>query len=116
VRSSWEDNAQWFGFFDGAMQMFADSHITVLNPQIASAPIVLGEATICFGHAAHRFQLTLEAGQPVFVIGLEPRRVYTVEVDDEEMFEASADPAGILELDDIPYGRPAGVRLNEISR
>jgi len=116
VRTTWDEDAHWFGMWDGVMQMFADGHITLLNSQIASEPLVLDEATICFGHAARRFRLTLPVEQPVFVVGLEPRRTYAVEADDEEMFEATADPSGILELDDLPHGKPTGVRLGPISR
>jgi len=116
VRTTWDEDAHWFGMWDGVMQMFADGHITLLNSQIASEPLVLDEATICFGHVTRRFRLTLPAEQPVFVVGLEPRRTYAVEADDEEMFEATADPSGILELDDLPHGKPTGVRLGPISR
>ena len=49
--------------------------------------------------------------QAVFVVGLEPHRTYTVEVDDEEMFESSTDSGGILVLLDVPRGRQVGVRI-----
>ena len=111
VRSSWEDDAEWFGLYDGSMQMFAAGHMTVLNPQLSTAPLALKEATVCFGHANRKFQLALDDSIPVFVVALEPRHTYQVEVDDEEMFEATADAGGIVELDDVPHGRPAGVRL-----
>ncbi len=31
VRSSWEDSAWWFGYFDGVMQLFSDGQLTVIN-------------------------------------------------------------------------------------
>jgi hypothetical protein len=43
-------------------------------------------------------------------VGLEPRRTYQVEIDDEEMYEVAADRGGILELD-MPRGKDVGVRL-----
>jgi hypothetical protein len=52
VRSTWDDNAEWFGVFDGAMQRFGDGHPSVLNPQAAMEPINLHQATICFARAA----------------------------------------------------------------
>jgi hypothetical protein len=55
--------------------------------------------------------VNLEEAQPLFIIGLEPKRIYQVEVDDEEMAEFTADPAGILELDDVPSGKSVGVRI-----
>jgi len=35
-----------------------------------------------------------------------------VEVDDEEMYEATTDPAGILELEDVPNGGASAVRVH----
>ena len=116
ARSSWEDNAEWFGLFDGVMQRFADGHPTALNPQAALDPLDLHEAVICFARAAaggRPMRLKLEDEEPVFVVGLEPHKLYSIEVDDEEMFEAAADPGGILELDDVPSGREIAVRIAE---
>ena len=116
ARSSWEDNAEWFGVFDGVMQRFTDGNPLALNPQAALAPIDLHEALICFARAAaggRPLRLNLDDVEPVFVVGLEPHRTYTVEVDDEEMFESAADVGGILELDDVPHGRAVAVRIQE---
>jgi hypothetical protein len=118
VRSSWEDDAEWFGFFDGAIELFRDGRITALDPHGVREPLLLDAAAICFAGAGGaqrgQWRLTLEDVQPVFVVGLEPRRAYLVEVDDEEIYEAAADPAGILQLDDVPHGRAAGVRLRAV--
>lgn len=116
ARSSWEDNGDWFGLFDGVMQQFADGHPTALNPQGTPPPIDLHEAVICFARTVlggQPLHLKLDDEEPVFVVGLQARRVYTIEVDDEEMFEAAADPGGILELDDVPSGREIEVRIGE---
>ncbi len=118
VRSSWEDDAEWFGLVAGAMQWFHDGRVITLDPHVAE-PMLLDAAAICFAGAEGRergpWSLTLEDAQPVFVAGLEPRRAYLVEVDDEEMYEATADPAGVLQLDDFPHGRSASVRLRAIT-
>jgi len=45
----------------------------------------------------------VDAGVDVFIVGLEPRRPYHVEVDNEEMVEETADPGGIIFL---PAYRP----------
>lgn len=119
ARSSWEDDADWFGLFDGVMQRFAEGHPTALNPQAALAPIDLHEAVICFARAAEGgkpIRLRLEDEEPVFVVGLEPHKLYVIEVDDEEMFEAAADPGGILELDDVPQGKEIGVRIGGVGQ
>jgi hypothetical protein len=113
VRSSWEEDAEWFGYFDGVMQMFSEGHLTPLGAQMNAPPVSLKEATICFAQRARKFRLTLEEEEAVFLLGLEPGRTYQVEIDDEEIFEAGADRGGILELD-VPRGKPVGVRIKEI--
>jgi hypothetical protein len=112
IRSSWEEDAQWFGLFDHSMQLFADGHPSALNPRLDSPPISLTSATLCFAQRARRFQLNLEEDETVFLLGLVPKRVYQVEIDDEEMFEAQTDTAGTLELD-MPHSRAIGVRIRE---
>ncbi len=112
VRSSWEESAAWFGFFDGAMQSFTDGQLAVLNPKQPAKPVSYGEALVCFGTGARQFQLSLTGEDAVFIVGLEPRHAYHVEVDDEEMYEASADIGGILHLEDVPRGKAVGVRLS----
>jgi hypothetical protein len=76
------------------------------------APISLKEAAIVFGPQARSFKLTLDEEQAVFVMGLTPRRAYDVEIDDEEMFEAQADPGGILALD-LPHKKAVAVKIHE---
>lgn len=111
VRSSWDDSARWFGYFDGVMQMFEDGRATIVNPQAAGPPIGMEEAVICLGQTARKFRVKQEEGEAVFIVGLEPRRVYLIEVDDEEMFEATADPGGIVEVE-TPKGKESGIRIN----
>jgi hypothetical protein len=111
IRSGWDDAAVWFGAFDGAMQVFRDGRASLLDPRTTVPPLALQEAVVCFAHTTRKFQVTLDEEQAVFLVGLEPRRTYAVEVDDEEMFEASADAGGILALLDIPHGRAIGVRI-----
>jgi len=111
IRSNWEDSAEWFGHFDGVMQRFSDGRVTMIDPQSPPGQMELTEAVICFGKNAGKFQVNLEEAQPVFIVGLEPKRIYEVEVDDEEMAEFATDPTGILELDDVPSGKPIGVRI-----
>jgi hypothetical protein len=114
VRSSWEEDAEWFGNFEGAMQMFSQGRMSALSPQLNAPPISFTEAMICFGQRARKFQLKLDEEEAVFILGLEPGRAYQVEIDDEEVFEAASDRGGILELD-VPRGKPVGVRIKEIT-
>jgi hypothetical protein len=114
VRSTWDEDAEWFGYFDGVMQMFSQGHITPLSAQLNSPPISLKEAMICFAQRTRKFRFTLDEEEAVFILGLQPKRTYQVEIDDEEIFEADTDRGGILELD-VPRGKPVGVRIKEIA-
>jgi hypothetical protein len=92
--------------------MFADGRLTVMDPRSVVAPISLGVAVVALGPGARKFRVTLDQEEAVFIVALEPRRAYQVEIDDEEMFEAVTDPGGILELD-LPHGKEVGVRIRE---
>jgi hypothetical protein len=82
----------------------------------------LVEATVFFARGSTKFQLPErrapdvnrdvnsdetgegEALDDVFIIGLEPRRRYHVEVDGEGMFETSSDVGGIVYVSGLPAG------------
>ena len=114
VRSSWDEDAEWFGYFDGVMQMFSQGHLTPLGAQLNAPPISLKEAMICFAQRARKFRFTLDEEEAVFILGLQPGHTYQVEIDDEEIFEADTDRGGILELD-VPgsIGKWGGFDLRE---
>lgn len=110
VRSSWDEAATWLGFFDGELQLFQDGQITVLNPRLSEGPISLTEAVVFFGKNAQKFKVLLQEGEELFIVGLKPRQVYHVEVEDEEMREEQTDAGGILTLA-LPRNVEIGVRL-----
>ncbi len=114
VRSSWDEDAEWFGYFDGTMQMFSQGHLTPLSAQLNAPPISPEEALICFAQRTRKFRVTLDEEEAVFLLGLQPRHTYQVEIDDEEVFETDADAGGILELD-VPRGKSTGVRIKEVT-
>jgi len=113
VRSSWEDDAVWFGLYDGEAQFFQDGHITVLNSAGTAAvhakPITLGATAVVAG--ASPVQFSTEASTTL-VVGLKAGRKYDVEIDDQEMREAKTDPAGTLVLEN-PAKRMDGVRIHD---
>ncbi len=111
IRSSWDEDAVWFGLFGGEAQLFREGHITVLRENAAStAKIAVGDtATVALAHTGA--PLTA-AGGALFLLKLDPRRAYNVEVDDEEMTEVETDRAGTLELE-LPRDRESRVRIEE---
>jgi hypothetical protein len=112
VRSSWDESATWFGYFDGHLQLFQDGKVTELSPMLMSQPLFLSEAVVLFARNTQKFRLLLKEEEEVFVLGLKPGAVYQVEVDDEEMTEVAADRGGILELK-LPRKIEVGVRFKE---
>jgi hypothetical protein len=109
VRSSWEDDAEWLGFFGGQLQLFRDGGVTRVDPATAKEPLDIDAAIVFFARQSKQFVVPEKDGdRAVFLVGLDPRRPYHVEVDGEEMTEETADPGGIVYLPDVP---PGGVRL-----
>lgn len=113
IRSSWDDTATWFGYFGGTAQLFSEGQVTPLNPRLKSPPLTLTEAQVIFGEGTRQFRLKLDEEEAVFVVGLKPRQMYLVEVDNEELYEAPTDPGGILPID-LPQKAEVGVRMREI--
>jgi hypothetical protein len=110
IRSDWDDAADWFGYFDGAMQEFRNGQVTALDPAHPPATLLLHTAAVCFGRTARLFRVSVDESGPVFIVNLDPRHTYEVEVDDQEMYEADTDSGGILELV-APGGKEVGVRI-----
>jgi hypothetical protein len=113
VRSSWDEDARWFGTFEGTAQLFEQGRVTPLTAAQKAGPLSLGEAVVCHAEAVRRFRLQLQEEEGVFLLGLPARTAFLVEIDDEEVFEASTDPGGILALVDVPRGREFGLRIRE---
>jgi hypothetical protein len=109
LRSSWDDSAAWFGYFEGVAQRFENGRLAALDPR-ASPPVRMNPAVVYMGPSVRKFRTTVTEGQKMFLTGMEPRRSYQVEIDDEEMYEAVTDPGGILELD-LPHDVEVGVRV-----
>jgi hypothetical protein len=122
VRSSWDEDAAWFGCQDGQAQVFRDGRRETINTDARPAPLTLGAVRIVFASWGLTFMkgwlAPAEEGEPAppdeyaYVLGLEPDTPYDVEVDDEEMDEVRTDRAGILELRFAP-GHKAGVRVHK---
>ncbi len=111
LRSSWDPGALWFYYGDGLMQTFQDGRIKPLDPADFRLPLYFSDAAVIPFWGEERFHLTRENPRTFFLLGLEPRTRYDVEVDDEELFEATTDRAGILKLE-FGHGRAAGVRIH----
>jgi hypothetical protein len=114
LRSNWEDDAVWFGIYEGEAQLFREGRVTVLNQKgplpPKAEPIQIGDSSVLVGRNPLRFSME---GGAVLVVGLKPHWKYLVEADDEEMSELETDGAGTLVLE-YPADWAAGVRVREV--
>jgi hypothetical protein len=112
VRSSWEDDASWIGFFDGQLQLFKDGGVALVDPGTAREPLDIETAIVFVARESKKFPVSRpdkkENDTAVFILGLDPGSFWHVEIDGEEMTEERADPGGIVYLPAVPGG---GVRL-----
>jgi hypothetical protein len=119
MRDGWEEDATWFGYWDGNAQLFRDGKRVSIRLDARPAPVRLGSVKIFFASSGMKFETgwgeppsedTKPMRQTAFVVGLEPETGYNVEIDDEEMCEARTDKAGILEFSFAP-DRKTTVRI-----
>lgn len=116
LRSDWEDNAEWLGFFDGELQRFRDGKVTRSGPPFDTAPISLGGAIVLFENGAAGFKVAGNGeDEKAFIIGLKPETKFTVKMEHSGAFEGRTDPGGILELD-LPHRAETGIRLREAGK
>jgi hypothetical protein len=111
LRSSWDDDAVWLGYFDGQLQVFEKGEPKAIPLRTALGPIQIGDTVVIPASNPLRFSPATEVNR-VFLIGLPPLRAYDVEVDDEEMREENTDRGGILKLD-FPGGLRGGLRMKQ---
>jgi len=115
LRSSWDDDARWFGIVGGEFQLFDDGRVHVLELRATGGeprPLELGAAEVVQARVPMHFQAEANT---LFVVGLKPGAGYDVEVEDEEMQEFTADRAGTLRLD-LPKDRASEVYLSAAPR
>jgi len=110
LRSSWEDDATWFGVVKGQFQLFTGGKITLMNPKLKQPVIEIGPSRLILAPERLQFRMQAEEAGMTYVLGLDPRTRYNVEVDDEEMYDADTDPGGTLTVP-MTAGMNAGVRL-----
>ncbi|MBX5494946.1 MAG: hypothetical protein IRZ15_06390 [Bryobacteraceae bacterium] len=107
ARSTWDEDASWFGYVDGQIQSFTQGRRTELSLEALEQPLRLGSIAV-----TSRLDLTVgpEAPEMFYFIGLKPRASYEVEVEGEEKREEQADAGGILALK-LPLRAEKPVRI-----
>lgn len=112
VRSSWEDDATWLGYWDGQLQMFKDGQPQKLKLDTSQGPISFPDLLILTGGYARKCRIELTEEQELFILGLKPGARYDIEMEDEEIFEVQADKGGMVHLKP-PRKKPLDFRMHE---
>lgn len=110
VRSSWDDAAEWLGWFEGELQTFSQGEPRVEPLKSTSKPFRFGDTAVIAAPGPGWFEV-LEDATTVYLVGLPPRRRWVVEPADREMEEARTDAGGILRLE-FPTGFRGSVRVS----
>ncbi|HTP87808.1 MAG TPA: hypothetical protein VMJ34_12710 [Bryobacteraceae bacterium] len=99
ARSSWDDDARWFGVVGGQYQLFEDGRVKLLELGASAGapkPIEVGPAEVVQWRAG----LKVDAGEEtLFMVGGVAGTRYNVEVEDEELAEVDADRAGTVRVE-----------------
>ncbi len=115
ARSNWDDDATWAGYFDHQLQLFENGKLRTIDTSGPAKPVEVGPAVLVSGKMPLRFTIELQEPATLFVLGLDPKGRYDVEIDDEEMREQRADAAGVVEVEVNAPGR-RGVRIRETGK
>ncbi len=103
ARSSWDENATWLGTVDGQLQLFSEDGVRLVERGRQTRLLPVGPSSIVLEGKEAPARGTSRVDSPecerVFWTGLQGTTVYEVEIDGEEMTEATTSAGGILELD-----------------
>lgn len=96
ARSDWDENAIWFVDLQGKMQIFTEGKRQTIDA--VKKLVTVGPTGIIGADLVKH--MNLETGLPdqFYVVGLRPGSVYSVEIDDEELREETADRAGMIAI------------------
>jgi hypothetical protein len=109
ARASWDEDAPWIGYFEGHLQRYQNDQIETLKPGAAVAPIRVGDAVIMSVPAKEAAKFHIDSTL-LFVLSLEPRSIYDLEIDDEGLDEVRTDAGGTLVIN-VPEGTEANARI-----
>jgi len=98
VRSSWEEDAVWLGYWDGQLQIFQDGSPANLKLDASQPPLSFPDVLVATAGLVAKCQIRLEEDQDLLIVGLKPHTRYEFEVEDLEMFEVKSDAGGIVHL------------------
>jgi hypothetical protein len=98
LRSSWDDDALWLGYFGGKVQIFKDGSVQPMSLASQKGPTVIGDSAVLLAKPPMKLDLPPDHPLFYFLVGLKPDHKYLVEADDEELTELETDHGGILPM------------------
>jgi hypothetical protein len=98
-RSSWQEDAEWFGFTENRMQVFRGGEIKPLTLDQIKEPLRMGPMELRKATLPLEVRVADENLSTLFLMGLPPKTVVPVEIDDEELSELVADAGGTVKLE-----------------
>ena len=111
LRSSWDEDATWLGYFDGELQVFAKDGLKIIRQQPASKPIRLGDAAVVMASGASPIQLDGMDVRAIYLLGLRPGAAYEIRGASGGATRETADSGGIVALTIQPEtGRQLRIR------
>lgn len=96
VRSTWDDDALWAGYFDGQLQAFSGGAAKAVETRLMKA-LRVGDAVIAAAAAPSSPAFNVPLGK-LFLIGLKPAHAYWLKSGRNEPQREVADPSGIIGL------------------
>jgi hypothetical protein len=113
LRSSWDDEARWLGYFGGRLEVFQNSEPKAVPLTAAFRPVQIGGTVVSYGASSLRLEAASEV-TGVYVLGLRPLGRYEIIAASGKAREERADRHGVLHLG-FPGGLSGLLRLREIA-
>jgi hypothetical protein len=112
VRSSWEEDAVWLGYWDGQLQIFQEGSPANLKLDASQPAVSFPDVLVATAGLAAKCEIRLEEDQDLLIVGLKPDTRYEFEVEDHELFEMKSDAGGIVHLK-LPRNKSLDFRARE---
>jgi hypothetical protein len=110
VRSSWDDDARWAGWFGGRLQASVGGKVSEL---VLTSPKLLDFDGTVVAVPADALAVTIgSSATRIFLVGLQPGRQYELRIEGHKRAER-ADPGGVVELQ-FTEGFRGAIRIREM--
>lgn len=113
ARSSWDEDASYFCYYEGQVQYFEEGKRKLITMKNGAAPVQVGGVSLLWTQAP--LELTVppdEEPQHFFLVGLKPNSRYDIEASDQELTEQRTDPGGVISLSYPKSKVPIIVRIH----